>query len=587
MKTLCRPSLDRALLLCWLLLSLLLLAPAASQAQTVTRPDLYLLTISVGQYQHPDIPDLLYADDDARGLRAWAQTQNGKLYNTVHVEALTDGQATRTAIIDKLVTFFRDAQPSDQLILYLSGHGVVSEERGTWHFLPVEANPHALEATGLEQDDILGKLENPRRPHKRVLVLTDTCQAGALAGALPASAGISSSLSSMSSSPSPSGSSSASPSGSSSASPTRGLVLSSDMQLSSRQIEDKTSLWLVFGAGTASDKAEEGPQYKLPTDDGASKGHGVFTWAMLRALASREADTDGSGIITLSEFLQFVSREVAKATVNREVSKATQSRQIPVMSGRFMDVGLGWAPGSVEVCDGRDNDLDGLIDEGQDTNGDGQISLDESFDKDGNKTADCLEDERCNGKDDNGNGLIDEGFDLDGDGYLAQSCGTVLGRDCNDHELSIHPDQEDWGNTRDDDCDGLTDEDDFDRNFNHRPDVLEKHLFGTRLVQATSLGLGLVLLGGTAFSLQQVQAMERLPEGSIKTDYQVVVEETQRYRSLRSTALGLSAGSVAFLGVSLKFSFDGHELRARLPEKWLSPKREVTAKTAGTAGGVR
>jgi len=80
--------------------------------------------------------------------------------------------------------------------------------------------------------------------------------------------------------------------------------------------------------------------------------------------------------------------------------------------------------------------------------------------------------------------------------------------------------------------------------------------------------------------------LETLPTGSNKTDYQVPVEETQRYRSLRSTALGLGAGSAAFLGGSLKFTFDGHELRARLPEKWLSPKREVTATAAGAAGAA-
>lgn len=568
MKTVSGLSLQCAFRLLWVLCGLLLLDAASAHAQSAPRPDLYLLTIAVGQYQHPEIPDLAYVDDDARALRAWAQTQTGKLYGTVHVDSLTDGQATRTAIVDTVVTFFRDAQPSDQLILYLAGHGVVLEERGTWHFLPVEANPNALEATGLEQDDILGKLDNPRRPRKRVLVLSDTCQAGALAAALPSSAGMGGSMSSQSNNPL------ATPEGSPST-PTRGLQLRSDLQLPVRQIEDKNSLWLVFGAGTASDKAEEGPQYQLPTDPPETKGHGVFTWALLQALASRQADVDAGGTVTLSELMQFVSREVAKATDNR---------QMPLMSGRFMDVGLGWAPGSLEVCDGRDNDLDGLIDEGQDLNGDGQISLSESCDQNGNKTADCLEDERCNGKDDNGNGLIDEGFDLDGDGFLAQSCGTVLGRDCNDDELSIHPDQEDWGNLRDDDCDGLTDEDDFDRNFNHKPDVLEKRLFGTRVLQVGSLGLGAVLLGGTALVFQQVQAMETLPEGGEKEDYAVGSEEPTTYRRLRQTAFALGTGGTAVLGVGLKFTFDGHELRARLPQKWLSPKREKVVSVAQDRG---
>ncbi len=90
-----------------------------------------------------------------------------------------------------------------------------------------------------------------------------------------------------------------------------------------------------------------------------------------------------------------------------------------------------------EVCDGVDNDGDGLVDEyfgdldgdgvadcidedtelcdGLDNNADGAI--DETFpDTDGDGTADCMEVEECDGVDNNGDGDTDEGFDDDGNG---------------------------------------------------------------------------------------------------------------------------------------------------------------------------
>ena len=87
----------------------------------------------------------------------------------------------------------------------------------------------------------------------------------------------------------------------------------------------------------------------------------------------------------------------------------------------------------IEVCDGVDNDCDGDIDEGWDSDGngvadcmdvevcdgvdnDGDGDIDEAFDSDGDGTADCFDTEACDGLDNDGDGEVDEGFDSDGDG---------------------------------------------------------------------------------------------------------------------------------------------------------------------------
>ena len=77
-------------------------------------------------------------------------------------------------------------------------------------------------------------------------------------------------------------------------------------------------------------------------------------------------------------------------------------------------------PLAEELCDGKDNDNDGQIDEGWP-------------DSDGDGIADCVdktEDERCDGIDNNQNGQIDEGYpDTDGDGMA----------DCVDHDPEREP----------------------------------------------------------------------------------------------------------------------------------------------------
>jgi len=110
-------------------------------------------------------------------------------------------------------------------------------------------------------------------------------------------------------------------------------------------------------------------------------------------------------------------------------------------------------PSADEVCNGRDDDCNGDVDEGFDQDGDGNTSC----------AGDCDDDdpaafqgaaETCDGKDNDCDSRVDEGYDADGDGFL--SCGENL--DCNDLDDTVHPDAEETCNDRDDDCDGQTDE---------------------------------------------------------------------------------------------------------------------------------
>lgn len=109
-------------------------------------------------------------------------------------------------------------------------------------------------------------------------------------------------------------------------------------------------------------------------------------------------------------------------------------------------------PGAAELCNGADDNCNGNIDEGYDTDMDGYTSCGgDCDDSDPNKNPGEVE--QCNGYDDDCNGSTDEGFDLDFDGY------TSCGGDCDDGDGTVNPGMaEVCGNGIDDDCDALTDE---------------------------------------------------------------------------------------------------------------------------------
>jgi len=144
-------------------------------------------------------------------------------------------------------------------------------------------------------------------------------------------------------------------------------------------------------------------------------------------------------------------------------------------------------PGATELCNNKDDNCDGTIDEGCAcvSGNQQQCGSDVGECSKGNQTCvngawgSCTGSvepatETCNGKDDNCNGVVDEGVkltfykDSDGDSYgnlteTAQACTAPAGYvansgDCNDGNSAVNPGATEICNLKDDTCDGVVDE---------------------------------------------------------------------------------------------------------------------------------
>ena len=96
----------------------------------------HLLLIAVGQYA--EWPHLRGPEKDVDSLRDVLFSRYGFLpENTLE---LRNRQATRQGILSALEKLIEEGQPTDNLLIYYSGHGSLDERFGTGYWIPHDAS---------------------------------------------------------------------------------------------------------------------------------------------------------------------------------------------------------------------------------------------------------------------------------------------------------------------------------------------------------------------------------------------------------------------------------------------------------------
>lgn len=246
-------------------------------------PVLHVLTVAINQYLDPQL-NLNYALPDARGIQQIMEAEYGQIFGEVRIREVFDDKATRRGMQQALADL-QDTAPEDVVVIYYAGHGEATEEDFffvTYEFeLPLSAS--RLERRALSAASLRKYVENIGA--RRVIMLIDACKSGT-------------------------------------------AVAGFQDQMDRRVIR---RLGQSVGLHIVSATAKE--QFAV---EHASLGHGVFTYALIQAMAGAADIDPHDGNLTVREVVHYSEDAVPALS-----QKYAKYQHWPLIYSRGLDFTLG------------------------------------------------------------------------------------------------------------------------------------------------------------------------------------------------------------------------------------------------------
>lgn len=151
--------------------------------RTVTK---HALVIGISDYQDDDIADLQYAHIDAAAFAKYL-VHTSKEVREDRLTLLTNEAASGGRVHNALNTLLQNVRATDEVIIYFSGHGDVEtiSEKEEGHLLLYDTPSSTYQINSLRISDLRDVVNRLTTDNgASVLLVTDACRSGNLAGAL-------------------------------------------------------------------------------------------------------------------------------------------------------------------------------------------------------------------------------------------------------------------------------------------------------------------------------------------------------------------------------------------------------------------
>jgi len=245
------------------------------------KPKLFVMALGISNYLNKDL-NLRYGATDARDVVAAFAALKG--FGSVEPLPLTDAEVTGD-VIDRMRTFLAKASVDDEVVVFLSGHGV-RDPNGNYRFVPYDFDPNDPSKWGITYDELEDVLDGVSA--RRKLLFLDTCFAGEADTTDPISrSGVT----------------------------TRGAAAAGSESLSEEWrayalLDQLVDLRRGSGATVIAASRAYDPSYDRL--DFLKLERGIFATALIEGLTERDADANSDGALTVSELRDFVNTRVEK-----------------------------------------------------------------------------------------------------------------------------------------------------------------------------------------------------------------------------------------------------------------------------------